>query len=549
MLPSQMLEQWEKLTPQRVYLRQPIDGVWNDYTWEQCAQEVRRMAGALQAMDLPPASHIAILSKNCAHWFLADFAIWMAGHVSIPIYPNLSASAIRSILEHSESCLMFVGKLDDWSDIKTVIPPDLHCISFPYGSPGEYPSWAAIASANNPISKAVSRSASDLATIIYTSGTTGEPKGVMHTFGSITFSTENIAKELDFNASDRFFSYLPLAHVAERLVVEMLSLYSGGTVSFAQSLDTFLANLQDTQPTIFLGVPRIWEKLQAGVLQKIPQKKLDRLLTVPILSSLIGYKIRKGLGLNKMRLGVTGAAPTPDALKKWYLKIGLELQDGYGMTENFAYSHLARKGRSRMGWIGEPFRQVEARISPVGEILVKSGATMAGYYKAPELTADTINNSFLHTGDRGEIDSEGFLKISGRIKDIFKTSKGKYVAPAAIEIELAACPLLECVCVIGSGLPQPVVLVVLSQAGLQKDRATMTSELALLLEKINRALSPHERLSKMVVVKTAWTIQNQFLTPTMKLRRSTVEQHYHVQLHKWMSCKDTIVWESDFAAR
>jgi long-chain acyl-CoA synthetase len=539
--PLEMFYHWEKTSPDALYLRQPIDGVWHNFSWKRASDETRRVATALQNLKLPPGSHIALASKNCAHWIMADLAIWMSGHVSVPLYPNLSAQTIRTILEHSGCKAIFLGKLDNWDPYLEGLTPGISVITFPYGGPGHYPTWNNILAKESPMKESPARRLDEIATIIYTSGTTGVPKGVVHKFKSFAFSATNVKEVVACSPSDRLFSYLPLAHVAERVLTETVGLYAGVSISFAESLDLFAKNLQDTRPTIFLGVPRIWEKFRAGILLKLPEAKLNRLLKIPLLSSLIRKKIKRGLGIIDARICLSGAAPIPVSLIQWFQKLGVTIQEAYGLTENFAYSHFNRPGRVKIGTVGEPWPGVEVRLGEGNEILVKSETLMEGYYKAPELTSEVIRNGYLHTGDQGALDAEGFLRITGRVKELFKTAKGKYVAPSPIELKLAASAYLDQVCVLGSGMSAPLGLVTLSESGKKLESNELTSALDEHLKKINSTLDPHERLSKLVVLKDSWTVENEFLTPSMKLKRHKVESYYGEKLSSWGEISELII--------
>ena len=222
--PLEMFYQWEKETPNKLYMRQPIGGEWHHWTWSETATQVRKMAAYLKSLDLPANSKIATLSKNCAHWIISDLAIMMAGHVSVPLYPNLKSESITQILEHSEAKLLFVGKLDDYESMRPGVPNDLPCIAFPFYSEEGYPIWDDLIKDVEPMSENVVRKPNEIATIIYTSGTTGMPKGVMHKFYNFSFATSNAVPLLGLATEERFFSYLPLCHIAERLLVEMGSL-------------------------------------------------------------------------------------------------------------------------------------------------------------------------------------------------------------------------------------------------------------------------------------------------------------------------------------
>ena len=252
-----------------------------------------------------------------------------------------------------------------------------------------------------------------------------------------------------------------------------------------------------------------------------------------------------------MRFAGTGSAPIPPQLIEWYKSLGLELLEGYGMSENFAYSHISMPGKTRVGYVGNVYPGVEHRISEQGEILVKSPGNTMGYYKADELTKDLFTeDGFVKTGDRGEIDDQGRLKITGRVKELFKTSKGKYVAPAPIENKLLASNLAEQACVSGSGHPQPYALIVLPEDLRDKlskneiDKNEITSRLSETFDSLNGSLDQHEKLQFMVVVKEPWAIENGFLTPTMKVKRARVEEVYTPLSENWYGQKDSLIWEN-----
>lgn len=507
------------------------------------------MAAYLQSLGLPPGSKVGILSKNCAHWIMSDLAIWMAGYVSVPLYPTLSADTIRYILDHSEVKVLFVGKLDGWEGMKPGVPADLHCISYPLSPPTDYISWDSIVASTAPMTDSPIRKHSELATIVYTSGSTGQPKGVMLTFNNIAYAARGVISEIEVHRDDRVLSYLPLSHVFERFVVEMGSLYAGFRLYFAESLDTFVRDLKAARPTLFLAVPRIWTKFQLGVFEKMPKEKLDKLLRIPLLSKLIKKKVLKGLGLHHVRFAGSGSAPLSDEIMNWYRSLGLELLEGYGMSENFAYSHMTKPGRSRVGYVGEPLPGVEVKLSPEKEVLVKSPATMLGYYKDEEKTAEAFTeDGFLRTGDLGEIDESGRLRLIGRIKEQFKTSKGKYVAPAPIENRILAHPMVEMACVAGAEFPQPHCLIMLSEEAMrlkkeEAGRKSVEENLSLLLREVNKTVDPHESLGFMVVVNDQWGMENNFLTPTMKLKRNIVEETYKPYLNDWYQRREPVIWQ------
>ncbi|MDX1757334.1 MAG: AMP-binding protein [Marinobacter sp.] len=549
-LPLDMVYHWETAKAESVYMTQPMGGGQVvDYTWRRAVGEARRMAAYLKSLNLPEKSRIGIVSKNCAQWIMSDWAIWMAGHVSVPLYPTLNADTVSYILDHSGCEVLFVGKLDDWDTMKDGVPESVHCISYPLSPPNDFKTWDDIVAKYPPLEENVQRDADELATIVYTSGSTGKPKGVMLSFGNMAFAAKGGIDALEVTSHERMLSYLPLSHVLERFVVEGGSIYKGFRLFFAESLDTFVADLRRAEPTLFLAVPRIWTKFQHGVFEKMPKQKLDRLLKVPLLRRVIKKKILTNLGLQHVKFAGSGSAPLSHDILDWYRGLGLELLEGYGMSENFAYSHMTKPGRARTGYVGEALPGVEVKISEQGEVLVKSPATMMGYYKDEEKTRETMTeDGFLRTGDKGEIDELGRLKLTGRIKEIFKTSKGKYVAPAPIENRLMSHPDIEMVCVSGENYPQPHCLVMLSEEAKKRKaddgyRQELESSFSSLLKDVNQTVDPHEQLQFLAVVKDEWSIENDFLTPTLKLKRNVVEDAYRPDLDSWYAKRQPVIWQ------
>ena len=530
----------------RLWLTQPMGGgVLRQFTWREAVAEARRMASHLQGLGFEPGTRIAIISKNCAWWFMADLAIWMAGHVSVPIYPTLTADSVGAILAHSGARLAFVGKLDQFEEIAPGIPGSVGQIGFPVSPPGLEVTWDDVVRRSPPVAGRPSRNPDELVTIMYTSGSTGAPKGVMHSFRTMDHSRA-IIDLAAITPDERFISYLPLAHVAERALLEATTIIVGYPVWFVESLQTFVADVQRARPTVFGSVPRLWMQFQAGVHAKVAPERLQRLLRIPLVRQLVRRKILRGLGLDQARVCFYGSAPSPVDLIEWYRALGLELVEIYGMTEGWAYSHMGRVESLRRGWVGPTVPGVEHRLTDEGEVLVRTPGRMLGYYEAPDLTAEMIDaEGWLHTGDRGEIDEAGRLRITGRVKDLFKTSKGKYVAPAPIENRLLAHPHVEQACVTGEAMPQPCAIVVLNE----RARAAATAEpdavrvsLESLLAEVNARVDAHERLHTIVVDSATWTVENGLLTPTLKLKRSAIEERYGPSLAGWYATGERIIW-------
>ena len=495
----------EAAHPERVYLTQPTGaGATTDYTWGRVLDEARRMAAHLQSLGLQPGDRVAILSKNCAHFFMAELAIWIGGYTTVAIFPTESADVVRYVLEHSEAKALFVGKLDTWAAQEPGVPADLPRIAFPLAPKTTFDTWDAVIGRTQPLTGRVARQGDDLAMIIYTSGSTGQPKGVMHSFERVTRATEGIVRGVGFVPGERALSYLPLAHVFERAYIECASFVGGGHIFFAEALDTFVADLKRAQPTLFISVPRLWLKFQQGVFAKLPPKKLDLLLKIPVVRGLIAKKVLTGLGLNKVRLAGSGSAPIPAELITWYRRLGLNLLEGYAMTEDFAFSHLSSVEKNAPGYVGLPYAGVEVRISDE-------------------------------------------LKLTGRVKELFKTAKGKYVAPAPIENRINEHPLVELSCVSGVGQPAAYGMVVLAEdiRGKVNDaavRADIEAQLTALLAKVNGQIAEYEKLDFLVIAREPFTIENGLLTPTMKIKRARIEAANADHLEGWYSAKKPVLW-------
>ncbi|MFT5592877.1 MAG: long-chain acyl-CoA synthetase [Oceanicoccus sp.] len=514
--------------PNRVYLRQPINGVYKELTWSEVEVVARKMAFQLTLLGIDKGDKVALWSKNCAQWVMADLAIMMAGAISVPLYPGQSKKNVQYVLEHSEAKVLFVGKHDNDQEVIDSIPQGFTTIGFPfYSGPVSY-QWDELV--KKPISSDFKPYVADLdeiMTLVYTSGTTGQPKGAVCTHKAFAFAANNFVEHVGIKSTDRAISFLPLAHVAERMIVEGQSFYGWFSISFVESLDSFASNIASIKPTLFFAVPRLWSKFQEGILGKIGgQKRLNLLLKIPLVSTLIKNKIKKGLGLDKARLCGCGASPMPKALLEWFDSIGLPVMEGYGMTENLCYGTLSLPGKRSIGAVGRAFYQNEMKISEQGEILFKSPALMQGYYKDAQKTQEAFIDGYYRTGDKGEIDAGGFLRITGRVKELFKTTKGKYIAPAPIEGLLVSNVVVEQACVMGSGRNHPLAVIELSETARAMDKAEVTSLVEAHLQATNAQLEHHERLDCVVLTQLAWTVESGLITPTLKVRRDTVEERY-----------------------
>ena len=540
--PLEAFLHWEKNTPNQVFLKQPTNGKFINYTFKEAGDEARRIASHFKTLNLKEGSHIALLSKNCAHWVISDLAIMMAGCVSIPIYPTLNADSINQILIHSESKAIIIGKLDDFESQKSGIP-DIPVISVGiYGEQvGEL--WEDLIEKRKPLDSVSLPDTNSLHTIIYTSGTTGTPKGVMHTASNFMESSSTLITLFSLPNNLRLFSYLPLAHVAERLLINA-GVVLGATISFAESLETFAKELEANQPHLFFAVPRIWTKFREKILESVPQKKLNMLLKIPLLNTLIKNKLKKKLGLKEAVFIASAAAPIAADMVIWYKKLGITIHQGYGMTEDCCVSHFNTPNASKVGTVGKTLYNVKAKLSAEGEICIKNDCLMKGYYKAPDLTAEVFDDEgYLKTGDIGEFDHDGFLTITGRVKDQFKTDKGKYISPSHIELLLSNNTDIEQICIVGTGIPQPIALITLSELGKAKPKKEFIASIMKSVEQINPTLEKHERLEKVVVMKEDWTVANGLATPSLKVKRSAIEKIHQDFYKSWFDMDEKVIFE------
>lgn len=535
---------WAQERPEALFLRQPIGKTFQDYTYAEALDQIQALAHELkQQLDPNKPAHVGILSKNCAHWILSDLAVAYAGAVSVPFYPTLNAEQLNQVLVHSDCQCLIVGKLDDWAGISKGIPKEIACIHTPDSPEKSGILWSEILKGKR-LKKAEILDDDAVFTIVYTSGTTGNPKGVMIPQKSVRMALE-AARSIAFldEFPTRFISYLPLCHIAERNFVEFACTASGGCIYFVESIEQFAYNLAQAQPTHFLGVPRIWLKFQEGILKKLGgQSRLDVILRIPIINNLFKKYIRNKLGLGKAMIYLTGAAPMPVDLLKWYQSMDMPIQEAYGMTENLGITTLMPRDGIQLGTVGKVWSISKVRISEEGEIQMQGEYLSYGYYKEPTLTQELFDGPWLKTGDSGSLDEQGYLRITGRIKDNFKTSKGFYVAPAPIESLLSAWEGLEQSCVIGVDLPQPLALLVLNDLGKSLEPEDLQEKLKELLQTVNNKIKKYEQLSHLVVVKDAWTVENECITPTLKIRRMNIEAKYAQQFHIWGASKEKIIF-------
>lgn len=552
-LPLQRLYAAERERAAQLLLTQPVSGQVIEWTWSSAMQEVRKIAAWIKAQNWPPGSRIVILSRNSAWWLMADFAIWMAGHVSVPFFPAASTSALTTLFRHCQPVACFLGQYDHPLPFSEEVFRGLQFVSFPNApadriSTGSIP-WTEIAAHQEPLEESPLRDGGEIATIIYTSGTTGQPKGAMHSFQGMSLMGKSMepAFQGGLPEGDRILSYLPLAHIAERAIVEMNALILPLQIFFTEGQETFLTDLERSHSTVFFSVPRLYIRFQQKVFEKVPEKKLNRLLAIPLIGSLVRKKLLRRLGLDCARIVAGGGAATPVEIIQWYRKMGLNFIEGYGMTET-GITHVPLPNAYRLGFVGNASPYAETRISPEGEVQIRGAMNMIGYFRNPELTQEVFTpDGYFRTGDRGEIDKAGRLRLIGRLKEEFKTAKGKFVVPSRIEKLLSLSTLFESVAVFGEGMAFPFALAVLVPekritCETPQEPTTIEAELLLLLDQVNAQLEHHECLRFIAISKEPWTTNNGLLTPTLKVRRSAIEQRYAQQFCGWEKMNQKVLW-------
>jgi long-chain acyl-CoA synthetase len=541
----ELLLRKEKEDANQVYLRQPRDGVWHEYTCQEVVQKARRVRTFLYEKGLKKGDKVAIASKNCAEWFIVDYGIALAGMVSVPLFANQNKDTIEYVLDHAEVKLLFVGKLDAPDVFFEQVPKKYISVNMGYHNFDTTVQWQEVL-ASEPAIDFELPEPSDLYTIIYSSGTTGQPKGAVFTHSAIANFLACYSKDIREMVEEENYSlvsYLPLAHVFERTQIQLGSLTIAATVSFVESPEKFVENLQNIRPHLFHGVPRIYGVMKEKIEAKLPAALLSVLLHIPGISSIIKKKIKKELGFERVDNFVSGAAHLPLDIFEFFEKLGVLIQEGYGQTENLAYATYNKLWEFKKGSVGSPRIGVKLKLGDENELLCYSDCLMQEYYKRPEATAETFTeDGWLKTGDIAELDSLNRVTISGRLSETFKNQKGEFIQPVGIELAFNKGSFVEQLCLIGQDLPHNMMVVNLSAKGLSTDKGIIKDFLIKALDNINKKLRSYEKISHIIVAPEIWDIENDMMTPTLKIKRRNVYAKYIDTIKASIHSEEKVIW-------
>jgi long-chain acyl-CoA synthetase len=588
-----------QLRGDRIALRQKVLGIWEEQSWRDLGGHARRIAMALAADGVQPGGVAAILANTRREWSYADYGILLAGGVSSGIYPTDAASQVRYLCADSAARVLFVEddeQLDKVLEVRDRLPLLSRVVVFDMEglerlddpmvmSLEAFEARGAAHDEANPDEferRLAARSPHDLAILIYTSGTTGKPKGAMLSHRNLCSVMERFAPELSADENDDKMAFLPLCHVAERMVGQFLSLETGARLNYVENPETIAENIREIAPSIILCVPRVWEKFYSavsirlreatplqrwayGVALSIGYRVADRRLSgQPVGAGLLAAfglarflvlnNIRKAIGVNRMRWAISGAAPISPELIRWYHALGVPLYEGWGMSETTAGGSLNLPGAIRLGTIGRPQPWAEMKVSAEGEILIRGDSVFMGYLNQPDKTAEAIDSEgWLHTGDVGTVDEDGFFRITDRMKDIIITAGGKNITPSEIENELKFSPYITDAVVIGDRRAFLTALVMIDHENVERFAQELnvpftnfqslcrTREVQELIQgevdRVNAKFARVEQVKKFRLIEHKLTAEDEELTPTMKLKRKLVNEKYRDLIESMYSAK------------
>jgi long-chain acyl-CoA synthetase len=576
-----------------VWMRQKHLGLWRSWTWNQTAEAVREIAGGLMSLGFAPGECASILANTVVEWVWADLAVLSCGGVSNGIYPTDAPSQVQYLCEDSATTVLFVEddeQLDKALEVRGQLPRLRKIVVMDMeglrglDDPGVI-SMAALRALgktylaqqpNDLMARVNACKPEDLAILVYTSGTTGKPKGAMHLHRGLVFTVRGYNTLVAQDEHDERMCFLPLCHIAERMGGEYFSLYTGAKLNFVENPETIPENVREIAPTVFTAVPRVWEKFYSGVMISLKEAGMlqqaayawgigvgtaiaDLVLAGKPVGAWLKFKftlaqwlalnnVRKLIGIHRARFLVTGAAPISPDLVRWYLALGVPMLEVWGMTETCGASTGVPVTHMKPGSIGPAASFNEMRLDPAtGEILVRGTNVFAGYLNLPEKTAEALDaDGWLHTGDVGVVDADGFYRITDRMKDIIITAGGKNVTPSELENDLKFSPYITDAVVIGDKRPYLTVIIMIDQENVEKfaqDQDVPFSNYASLtrapevqaliqaeLERVNKKFARVEQIKKFFLLENQLTAEDEELTPTMKLKRKLVEQKYAPQI-------------------
>jgi long-chain acyl-CoA synthetase len=573
----------------KVWLRQKELGVWRSWTWRECGEWVQALGDGLLSLGVQPHDRCAILANTCREWVLSDLAILCCGAVSNGIYPTDAATQVQYLCQDSDTVVLFVEndeQLDKALAVRDQLPRLRHIVVFDMGGLRDLNdpmviSWDALANRGRDWGKTHAgalraRSAEcqgdDLAILVYTSGTTGKPKGAMHSHAGLVYAVRGYNTLVTQDERDERMCFLPLCHIVERIGGEYQGLYTGAVLNFVENPDTIAENVREIAPSVFVGVPRLWEKFYSSVMialkessplqqaiyawgigvgeqianQVLAQQPVSWALKCQFTVArwLVLNNVRKLIGIHRARLLLTGAAPISPALIKWYLSLGVPMLEAWGMTETCGASTAMTAARIKPGSIGPAAAFNEVRLDPqTHEILVRGPNVFMGYLNLPEKTAEAIDaDGWLHTGDVGEVDEDGYYRITDRMKDIIITAGGKNITPSEFENELKFSPYITDAVLVGDQKPYLTAIIMIDQDNVEKfaqdhdvpfsNYASLTQSpqvqalIQSVVDQANAQFARVEQVKKFWLLDTQLSAEDEELTPTMKLKRKLVQTKY-----------------------
>jgi long-chain acyl-CoA synthetase len=583
-LPQQFI-QTARRRGDAVALRRKEFGLWRGVTWTEYEGQARSVAGALLQWGLKPGESVALLGENRPEWVIADLGIMMAGGVTAAIYATNAASGVGYVLEHSDSRFVILENAEQLDKVlevagalplleKIVVMDMKGLTTF---KDARVSGWAEFLEsgaawlkdaghASSLEARIATRQGSDPALFIYTSGTTGKPKGAVLSHRNLLFTTDTFSKANAVLESDEVLSFLPLSHITERLLSVALPVRYGYTVNFVENPETVLENLREVRPTLFFAVPRVWEKLMSAIeirmtradrvkraayqwaaAQGRAKAAAERASRAPSFAAQVAYlgvlrSLKQRLGLDRTRLVISGAAPISQRVLEFFHGMGVPIREGYGQTEGTAAATVHQGWPVKLGTVGRAQPGIEIKIAPDGEILLRGEHVFLGYHKDPQATAETLKDGWLHTGDVGELDADGDLRITGRKKDIFITAAGKNIAPAHIENLLKASSFINDAVLIGDGKKYLTALIVIDEDNVTEwaqarklpfttyTDLTQNEEIKRLIaaevDAVNKTLSRVEEVKKFRLLPKRLAQEDGEVTPTLKVKRSSVLAAY-----------------------